>query len=66
MCFVVNGQLPPPTTHLKFKRSAIAEDFDMVYIINLKRRPERKRFMTQVMWDLKIDNYKFIEAFDGK
>lgn len=40
--------------------------WDKIYIINLKRRPERRECMTMQMEEHGIQNYEFIEAVDGK
>ena len=40
--------------------------WDKVYIINLKRRNDRKILMIEKLSEEKIDNYEFIEAYDGK
>ena len=40
--------------------------WDKIYIINLKRRNDRKIIMIHKLAEEKIDNYEFIEAYDGK
>jgi len=40
--------------------------WDKVYIINLKRREDRKIIMIEKLAEEKIDNYEIIEAYDGK
>jgi GR25 family glycosyltransferase involved in LPS biosynthesis len=40
--------------------------FDRIFIINLKRRPDRKEQMIKKMEKNGITNYEFIEAIDGK
>jgi GR25 family glycosyltransferase involved in LPS biosynthesis len=40
--------------------------WDKIYIINLKRRVDRKILMIEKLSEEKIDNYEFIEAYDGK
>ncbi|XP_055516084.1 procollagen galactosyltransferase 1 isoform X1 [Leucoraja erinacea] len=39
-------------------------DFDEVYLINLKRRPDRRERMMQALYEQEI-NYKIIDAVDG-
>ena len=39
--------------------------FDRIFIINLKRRPDRKEQMIKKLASVGIDNYEFIEAIDG-
>jgi hypothetical protein len=39
--------------------------WDKIYIINLKRRPERKEIMRIQMEEFGITNYEFIEAIDS-
>lgn len=40
--------------------------WDKIYIINLKRRPERRENMTMHLEELGIQNYEFIEAVDSQ
>jgi GR25 family glycosyltransferase involved in LPS biosynthesis len=40
--------------------------WDKIYIINLKRRDDRKILMIEKLSEEKVDNYEFIEAYDGK
>jgi GR25 family glycosyltransferase involved in LPS biosynthesis len=40
--------------------------WDKIYIINLKRRPERKEIMSMQMEEQGIYNYEFIEAVDSQ
>jgi len=40
--------------------------WDKIYIINLKRREDRKIIMIEKLAEEKIDNYEIIEAYDGK
>jgi GR25 family glycosyltransferase involved in LPS biosynthesis len=40
--------------------------WDKIYIINLKRREDRKILMIEKLTEEKIDNYEIIEAYDGK
>ena len=37
-----------------------------IYIINLKRRPDRKEFMLKQLEKLNIKNYEFVDAEDAK
>ena len=40
--------------------------WDKIYVINLKRRPERKENMMMQFEELGFENYEFIEAVDGQ
>lgn len=40
--------------------------WDKIYIINLKRREDRKILMIEKLSEQKIDNYEIIEGYDGK
>ena len=49
----------------------IMDDYELdndinIYIINLQRREDRKQQITSRLNDLKIKNYTFIDAIDGK
>lgn len=39
--------------------------WDNIFIINLKRRPDRQEQMVKRLQDASINTYEFIEAFDG-
>lgn len=51
--------------YIPLSESVINHYFDHVYLINLKRRPDRLDKMKSLLGDLKI-NYEVIEAIDGK
>jgi GR25 family glycosyltransferase involved in LPS biosynthesis len=40
--------------------------YDIILIINLKNNKDRKKFMIEQLEKLKITNYKFIDAIDGR
>jgi GR25 family glycosyltransferase involved in LPS biosynthesis len=42
------------------------KNFYPVYVINLKRREDRKLYIQNLFLENEIDNYQFIEAFDVK
>lgn len=39
--------------------------WDMIYIINLPRRTDRKKQMEKILFQSNISQYRFIEAYDG-
>lgn len=41
------------------------ENFEPVYVINLKRREDRKNILLNIFKEKQIKNYTFIEAFDA-
>jgi GR25 family glycosyltransferase involved in LPS biosynthesis len=41
-------------------------EFEPVYVVNLKRREDRKRHIESLFAENSISNYSFIEAFDAK
>lgn len=46
-------------------KSVINHFFDHVYVLNLKRRPDRRRRMERVLSEAKIYDYEFWDAVDG-
>lgn len=65
--FVASDIYLKPTTHVTLpnKRFSNKLGFDEVYMINLKRRPDRYEYMDQALKELGID-YKYFEAVDGR
>jgi GR25 family glycosyltransferase involved in LPS biosynthesis len=49
----------------KPKTLSINEYFDKIFILNLKRRPDRKAKMIEKITKVGITNYEFVEAVDG-
>lgn len=39
--------------------------FDRIFVINLKKRPDRKAYMINKLKKVNITNYEFVEAIDG-
>lgn len=71
MCFLIAYWPDPPLRLKKFEKWLLKDDepttlgFSKVFLINLKRRPDRLEKMRNVLGLLGID-YEILEASDGR
>ena len=55
----------PHKSHKSHESLSFDDYFDMVYYINLDRRPDRNENILKIFNELNINNYRRIEAIDG-
>lgn len=51
--------------YINFKSNLTNIKWDNIFIINLKRRTDRKKDIEKKLYEQNIKNYEFIEAYDG-